>query len=276
MESSGELTRLQQVPVTLSIAIVTYNSVQTIQSAIDSIIQCLPKDVPTKIVVVDNHSTDSTLERLQTYVQHHQNVTLIHNLVNRGFGLAHNQAISAVDSVYHVICNPDIRLSNDIFSPLINHLNRSPRIGLSCPRFLNEEGTLQPLNRRYPTVVDLFLRRFTPSRLRKLVQKRLLSYEMQDVGYTHSYDVPFLSGAFMFCRTEILKAVGGFDKRYFLYFEDADLSRKVQDYGYRTVFFPDVSVTHVWERLAHKSLHGSWLFVQSAYRYFWKWGFKLW
>lgn len=270
------MTEIKQPSVALSIAIVTYNSARTIQPALDSILRHLPEDRPAAIVVVDNHSTDDTRERLHPYARRHRNISLIHNRVNRGFGAAHNQAVSVADSAYHVICNPDIRISEDVFSPLLGHLDRSSRIGLCCPRFLSEDGTLQPLNRLYPTMLDLFLRRFAPRRLRALARKRLRAYDMQDVGYAHSYDVPFVSGAFMVCRTAVLKAVGGFDERYFLYFEDADLSRKVQAHGYRTVYFPDVSVTHAWERMAHKNWHGTWLFMKSAYQYFRKWGFKWW
>jgi GT2 family glycosyltransferase len=261
----------------LSIAIVTYNSARTIELALDSILLHLPPlAVPATIVVVDNHSTDNTRDLLQPYSDRHQSIILIHNRVNRGFGSAHNQALLLVDSVYHIICNPDIRLSNDVFSPLIDYMNSSLRVGLVCPRFISQEGALQHLNRRYPTVLDLFLRRFSPARVRPLLKRRLQSYDMQDVGYAHSYEVPFMSGAFMFCRTDVLRAVGGFDERYFLYFEDADISRKVQRIGYQTVYYPDVTVTHAWERLAHKTWRGAWLFAKSAYRYFSKWGFRWW
>jgi hypothetical protein len=276
MGFSGALAEIKRPSAALSIAIVTFNSARTIRSALDSILRHLPEDRSAALVVVDNHSTDGTHEHLNTYARRHRNITLVHNRTNRGFGPAHNQAIAATNSTHHVICNPDIRISEDVFSPLMEHLQRWDRIGLCCPRFLSDDGTLQPLNRRYPTMLDLFLRRFVPPRLQKLVQKRLRSYDMRDIGYERSYDVPFVSGAFMFCRTEILKAVGGFDERYFLYFEDADLSRKIQEHGYRTVYFPDVSVTHVWERMAHKSWRGTLLFMQSAYKYFRKWGFKWW
>ena len=139
------------------------------------------KDFADNVLVVDNHSTDGTRERLHPYARRHRNLSLIHNRVNRGFGAAHNQAVSVADSAYHVICNPDIRISADVFSPLMGHLDRSSRIGLCCPRFLSEDGTLQPLNRLYPTLLDLFLRRFAPHRLRALARKRLRAYDMQDV-----------------------------------------------------------------------------------------------
>ena len=79
---------------------------------------------------------------------------------------------------------------------------------------------------------------------------------MRDIGYDKSYDVPFVSGAFMFCRTHVLKEIGGFDERFFLYFEDADLSRRVQNHGYRTVYFPDVSVIHLWDTLGPQEPYG--------------------
>jgi GT2 family glycosyltransferase len=115
-----------------------------------------------------------------------------------------------------------------------------------------------------------------PDALKPLFKKRLETYDMRDVGYEHACDVPFVSGAFMFCRTQVLRELGGFDERFFLYFEDADLSRRVQNHGYRTVYIADVSVTHLWERLAHKSWRGTWLFMKSAYQYFCKWGFRWW
>src|SRR3990167_4773220 len=96
---------------------------------------------------------------------------------------------------------------------------------------------------------------------------------MRDIGYDHIYDVPFLSGAFMFCRTNLLKKVGGFDPGYFLYFEDADLCRRVQK-THRTVYCPATSVTHYWQRSAHKQWKFGWIFMRSAWRYFNRWGYK--
>jgi len=260
----------------LSVAIVTYNSARSIRPALESIIKNISLSYAPIIVVIDNNSTDSCPAILEEFENRYSFITCIKNLSNRGFAQAHNQVILTLESRYHVICNPDIVFSADIFTPLVDFMETHPQIGLCCPKFLNSDGTVQPLNRRFPTVLDLFLRRLLPNVLRPFFKKRLESYDMRDIGYDRSCDVPFVSGAFMFCRTDVLKAAGGFDERYFLYFEDADLSRKVQDYGYRTVYFPDVIVTHAWERMAHKSWLGTWLFMKSAYKYFRKWGFKWW
>ena len=78
----------------------------------------------------------------------------------------------------------------------------------------------------------------------------------------------------MFSRTDLIKAVSGFDERFFLYFEDVDLCRRVQK-THRTVYYPDAVVTHRWDRAAHKDLKRTITFMISAFYYFNKWGYQL-
>jgi len=108
-----------------------------------------------------------------------------------------------------------------------------------------------------------------------LLKRRLDHYEMRDVGYQDIYEVPFMTGAFMFCRADVLKKVGGFDPRFFMYFEDADLSRKFQEEGCKTVYYPYVNITHLWQREAQKRLIMALVFMISGMKYFHKWGWKL-
>lgn len=262
------------VPKAISAAVVTYNSRGTIGDTLLSLLRHLPAQITTQVLVIDNGSCDGTQAVLEEAAGRDARIRTVLNAENVGFGCAHNQALDSAVSRYHVVCNPDIHFTSDIFSPMIRFMESHPDIGICCPKFLNPDGTLQPLNRRLPTVLDLFLRRLLPKSLEPVFQRRLEAYDMRDVGYDHACDVPFVSGALMFCRTRVLKQVGGFDPRFFLYFEDADLTRRVNLKGYRTVFFPEAAVTHAWNRLAHKSLHGSRLFVISAFRYFRKWGFR--
>jgi len=78
----------------------------------------------------------------------------------------------------------------------------------------------------------------------------------------------------MFRRTDLLKAIGGFDPGYLLYFEDADLCRRVQQ-THRAVYYHEVSVVHFWERSAHKDWKYASYFLKSATRYFGKWGYRI-
>lgn len=198
------------------------------------------------------------------------------NDYNYGYGSGHNKAIEAgLPSHYHMIINPDIIIAPSTIEALCSFMDSNPDIGIVSPKILNEDGTIQPLNKRHPTVFDLFARRFIPKSLQRFIQRRLDRYEMKDIGYENICDVEFVTGCFMFCRTDALKAVGGFDERYFMYLEDADLSRKIQQAGYRTVFYPHVAVTHLWERASHKKIKMTLIHIRSAIAYFNKWGWKL-
>jgi GT2 family glycosyltransferase len=258
----------------LTLSMVTYNNERIIGETLGSVLAHLPQHIPAQLVIVDNRSQDGTTAILAGYAEKYGNVTLILNERNTGYGAGHNLAIRNVDSRYHVICNPDIILHDDVFTPLASFMDQNREIGILCPRFQFRDGRLQPLNRRYPTVLDLCLRRFLPRPFKPLFQKRLDYYEMLDIGYDDICDVPFLSGAFMFCRTEVFKQSGGFDPRYFLYFEDVDLCRRVQR-RHRTVYFPHASVTHFWERSAHKNWIYTYHFIKSGFRYFNQWGYRL-
>lgn len=258
---------------TVSVGIVAYNNQSTIRKTLSSLLEHSPKQHVLEIIVIDNYSKDGTSEIIRKQFKKTPNTKIILNNKNIGFAKGHNRILNYVDSDYHAICNPDIYFQNEIFSPLVDFMIRNPDIGIVSPKFCYPDGKLQHLNRRYPNVLDLILRRVLPGSKEKLFRKRLESYDMRDVGYERSYDVPFLSGAFMFCRTELLKKIKGFDERFFLYFEDADLSRRIQNEGYRTVYFPEVSVIHSWQRMAHRSVKGSIIFALSALRYFRKWGF---
>lgn len=249
-------------------SIVVYsNPIEMVRKAINSFLSC---SCNVDLHVVDNSPTPSLKSSLVDLpVQYHFYGS------NAGYGRGHNWALGVCcESKYHVIMNPDIIINDSTIESLCIFMNENPTIGVVGPKILNEDGTLQHLNKRYPAVFDLFVRRFIPKSLQFLVNNRLSRYEMTDVGYDKICDVECISGCFMFCRTEVLKSIDGFDDRYFMYFEDFDLSRKIQQQGYRTVFYPFATVTHLWERAAHKSIKMTWVFIVNMSRYFNKWGWK--
>lgn len=238
--------------------------------------QLLPVLVPAarradaEVLVVDNRSTDGSVEFLRT---HYPEVRITPNPRRAGYGENHNCNLKHARGQYFVVMNSDVTVGVDTFAALAALMDKRPEVGIVAPKVLNPDGTVQGLNKREPTILDLGLRRFWPARWKRFVQHRLDRYEMRDIGYDVSCDVPFLSGAFMFCRTEVLRAVGGFDERFFLYFEDADLCRRVQR-THRTVYCPDVTITHFWERGAHKRARFAWYFIRSAFQYFNRWGYR--
>jgi GT2 family glycosyltransferase len=263
----------------ISVSIVTYNSGAVIGRCLASLAASLDPDQPIEVTVVDNGSADDTLKIVTEFIPQTPSglrMSLLRAPENLGYGRAHNLAIANASTKYHVICNPDIIFRENTLKTLGDYLDQHSDVGIVCPAVLNEDLTPQHLNKRLPTVLDLFLRRFLPQVLTPVFRKRLDRYEMKDVGYDRIVDVPFVSGAFLFCRLEALRRVGGFDSRYFLYFEDVDLSRSVQLEGYRTVYLPTTSVVHLWARAAHKSPWIAMAFIRNGLRYFGKWGVDLW
>lgn len=249
-------------------SIVTYNNPpEMIRNAIKSFLPCSLK---VELHVIDNSPT----EALKPYLTGLPIKYLFYGS-NSGYGGGHNKAIAECSkSKYHIIINPDIIIAPSAIESLCSFMDQNPNIGMVSPKIMNADGTIQFLNKQYPTVFDLFARRFIPQSLHYFIQSRLDRYEMKGVGYEDICDVECISGCFMFCRTEVLKAVGGFDGRYFMYFEDFDLSRKIQQTGYRTVYYPFAKVIHLWERASHKSMKMTCIHIQSAFKYFNKWGWK--
>lgn len=254
----------------ISISLVAHNQRQHLERLLPSLSEAT-RLAPTEVLVVDHLSRDGTSEYLR---ESHPFARVIRNDSRAGYGENHNRNLKRAAGEYFVIMNTDILVQPDAFVKLRDYLEKNPDTGIVSPKILNEDGTIQGLNKRYPTLWDLFLRRFMPRAIRGRFQRRLDYYEMKDRGYDTSYDVQFMSGSFMFCRTELLRQVGGFDPRYFLYFEDVDLCRRMQSIC-RTVYFPDVSAVHLWERSAHNDWLYTYHFIRSAWIYFSRWGWRL-
>ena len=255
-------------PLDCTASIVAYNNPpRMLLAAVESFFCC---SLDTHLYIVDN-SPHSVLRIVfnDLPVEYHFYGK------NSGYGRAHNWAVKhSRESRYHLIMNPDIVIAQGAIERLIEFMDENPGIGMVCPRVLNVDGTDQFLNKRYLNVTDLFVRRFVPKIFHSLFKRRLAQYEMRDIGYDKICDVECIPGAFMLCRKNVLKIVGGFDPRYFMYFEDGDLCRKFQMNGYRTVYYPNATVTHGYERASHKSLKMTMVFIANMFRYFNKWGWK--
>ncbi|MGX9217308.1 glycosyltransferase [Massilia varians] len=195
-----------------------------------------------------------------------------HQPDNPGFGRSHNRAMRAAmeaGSRYHFVLNPDIYFSEDSFSRLLAYMESQADVAMLSPRICFPDGRLQPLCKLLPAPIGLAPRRFLPWLHRCTGLQR--DYEMHASGYDRIMDVPVLSGCFMLIRTDALARAGLFDKRFFLYFEDVDLSRRLARVG-RTVFYPHVTVMHEYGRGSYRDWRLLCHHSASAVRYFNKWG----
>lgn len=248
----------------LSLSIVLY---KTSRTDIDNCLRSLDcVSVELKIYVIDNSPSDELKSAFDK-----SNVVYYHNPSNPGFGSAHNVGLrmSADEGLdYHLVLNADIAFSEDVITPMIEYMDAHPDVGQMMPRVKNPDGTLQRLCKLVPTPVDLLFRRLLPS---TVLTDRRRRFELRDSGYDRTMFVPFLSGCFMLLRNSVIKAIGGFDERFFMYSEDIDLTRRIAD-RYDTLFFPHVSVTHGYAAASRKSARMFIIHAVNVSRYFNKWG----
>lgn len=194
---------------------------------------------------------------------------------NIGYGRGHNLSILQVSSDYHLVLNPDVTLSAESLVQGLQYLQQTPHVVALSPAVSDGEGNKQYVCKRFPSVLDFLLRGFAPGFIRSLFTKRLSRYEMRELSeQSASTDIPIISGCFMLFRTSVLRGVQGFDERYFLYFEDFDLSLRVHARG-ALAYLPAMHITHLGGHSARKGLGHIRMFARSGVRFYNTHGWKL-
>lgn len=227
-----------------------------------------------KLYVVDNSPRGRQPHWLPQLVARHRG-RLLAGHGNVGFGRAHNLVLAEA-GLYHLVLNPDVELCEDAIFKAIKFMAEHPECGLLSPSARWDDGTPQHLCKRYPTLLDLFLRAFAPAGVKRLFAGRLQAYQMEDVSADAGvlWDPPIVSGCFMLVRSDVLRTAGGFDSRFFLYFEDFDLSLRIGRIS-RIAHVPAVKIIHHGGNAGRKGLRHVYLFCRSSVVFFrmhgWKW-----
>ena len=196
---------------------------------------------------------------------------------NLGYGSANNRAFALMANKcdLFLVLNPDVEFERGSLAAGIDFLDAHPEIGLLAPSLLEDRGDIHPACRQYPAVWALFLRGFAPDWLRRSFAGYLRRFEMRDLGIDRPYFGPTTtSGCCMLLTKDCFGQLKGFDKGYFLYFEDTDLSYRAGRLG-RSAYCPSMRIRHHGGGAASKGFrHVAW-FVRSAWRFFnshgWRW-----
>lgn len=174
----------------------------------------------------------------------------------RGFGANHNAAFRASKGRYFAVVNPDIRLPPLQLQSLCGLLREDKSIGAVGPAVRSSQGVVQDNARRFPNVSRLLRRAISGSRV-------------PDYPVTGGpIIVDWLAGMFVIFRRDAFSQVGGFDERYFMYFEDVDICSRLWSNGWSVVFQPDSSVIHDAQRASHRQFRHLYWHLASAVRYF--------
>ena len=222
----------------LAAVLVNYNSGDELKRALESIAR--EGSGRWEGVVVDNGSTDGSEQAAQGVPA----VRLIKNRENVGFGRGVNQAMTASTSEYVLIMNPDCQLSAGALAPLMAALDADARCAVVAPHILNLDGTPQGNARGDPDMLTGLFGR--TSSLRRTLSGLEVARRNVVTANTHNtaVTVDWVSGACMLVRRSAVAAVGGFDERYFMYWEDADLCRRLRQHGSIVSYLPTVTAVH--------------------------------
>jgi len=181
-------------------------------------------------------------------------ISLIRNAEPKGFGANHNFALLQSSGDVFVIVNPDIRLKDFKLDILLETLEMG-KVGACAPVVLSSQGTIEDSVRRFPTFSRL-LRRI-------ILRERQSDYQWSDFPI----QVDWNAGMFVAFRPEAFRSVGGFDERFFMYYEDADICRRLARAGWMTMLQPATTVVHDAQRASRRSRkHMQW-HLKSMFRF---------
>ncbi len=258
----------------LTVTIVNYNQKYFPRICVEALKKS-KLDFDFEIIVCDNNSHDESLDFLKK-AHESGDIKLVEPGKNLGYGSGHNFAARSARGKYICILNTDITVEKDTLQKLVDYLEEHDDVGIVGPKLLYHNGEVQQSCRRHFHFFDLFIKRTFLKKIWPL-SKRYKKYIMADYNHNSTQVVDLITGAFMVMEKDLFNKINGFDERYFMFMEDFDLCRKVQDCGKKVVYYPEAQAVHyhkrlsegAWFKLLFKKV--SWFHLSSAIKYHFKW-----
>jgi N-acetylglucosaminyl-diphospho-decaprenol L-rhamnosyltransferase len=213
--------------------VVTYDALPWIE-------RCLESVVGTETVVVDNGSTDGTVDVVR---ERFPDVRVVQT-ENRGLAAGWNRGLAETSAAHVLVLNADAWLVGDALAALVDAARRHPRAALVAPRLLNPDGSLQRSVRGFPTLWRIATEYLY---LRKLAPRSRAFNAFYGAGFDHASEreVEWVMGACMLVRRTAFEDVGPFDESYFLFSEEVDWMKRAADRAWSVVFTPEARCVHV-------------------------------
>lgn len=229
----------------ISVIYVNWNSAADILCSVESVCK-LSRGVSFEIIIVDNHSKEPIDPLARDDIQ------LIRNPVNAGFGAACNIGVSASSGDMLLFLNPDTVLENNVLKTLKDYLDARPGSGAAGPMILEEDGSVHfGAARAFPSLTNEFFEHTTLA-FRYPHRKPFGNPYYSYWNHRSEREVDCLLGACMMFKKTVFEGLGGFDDRFFLYYEEIDLCKRTWDAGYSIHYVPSCSILHKSKRSTTK------------------------
>ena len=254
----------EATPIELSIVAVVWNNLDVIVGMVESIFEQVDRET-TEVIVVDNGSTDGTIE----YLRKRGDVIVIENGVNAGYPTAMNRGARRARGEFVMLANPDLIFRPGSLAAMVDELKRDPALGGVSPviEVPPEPASVYPLLNCDPGI------RYGLLHFSGLMQKfrgnRFINRHIDDSPEETEGEIPWIHGCCgLFRRSALAPLGGGFDERFFIYFEDADLGRSLRKEGWKLKMARAARVLHLedqtCERIAVRSRR---FFMESWHKY---------
>lgn len=226
--------------IVISVIIVTFNSENYIADCIKSVLKYTYKFL-VEIIVVDNNSQDNTITILNEFKD---NIEILFNNKNFGYAYACNRGIQFSKGNYILILNPDTKIKNDVLNYFISFIDSSLNENVWCigAQLFDEYEKAIKSYGNFPKILDVFLEQFGIKWLMlRIIPKSNIAKKRLHLQNTF---VQYVLGCNMFIRKSVLDEIGLFDERFFLNFEETELSWRANKAGYKSMILPKAKILH--------------------------------
>jgi len=221
---------------TISIILVNYNGADVLIDCLNSLEKFIPRD-NCELIVVDNNSQDNSLDILNDKFPH---IKLIKLSKNVGFGAGNNAGAKVAKGEFLFLLNTDTILTNNILPHLLELMSENPDVGIIGPKLLFPDGSFQISFSPEISIKGEFAARKLHKNAENKNKLHIIEQDFQDIQ-----EVDIVVGAAFFIRADLFNLLGGFDEKFFMYFEESDLCQRVRTKGYKVLYTPHVSLIHI-------------------------------
>ena len=245
----------------ISIIVVSFNTKGLLLDCLASVFKTV-KGISFEIWVVDNNSTDGTVEATR---EKYPTVKIIKNTENVGFAAANNQAFRLMNGDYALLLNTDAVLTDGAVKGLFDFMEANPTAGMVCGQLLNLDGSRQNSIANFPTTLTLLL---NETLLRIVLPKKFPSKRRK---YVSPLKIDSCIGACLMARKEAMDDIGLFDERYFFFFEETDWAYRMKCGKWAVYFVPTANIFHAQGKTVGSNVNARIMFYRSRYIFIRKW-----